>query len=111
MRGFEPLELVEKVVEFLVGDLRIVEDVVLLFVMTDQAAQLADADNDARRGWRHPTGRARGRSRGAPAARRVRRSAGTRTAASSRARRTRRRGDTRSRWTDARGGSASARPT
>ena len=34
--GFEPLELVQEVVELLVGDLGIVVDVVPLFVMANQ---------------------------------------------------------------------------
>ena len=41
--GFEILELVQQPVEFLVGNLRVVVDVVALFVVTNRLAQLANA--------------------------------------------------------------------
>ena len=43
MLGLELLELVQQPIELLVGDLRIVVDVVALFVMADRVAKLADA--------------------------------------------------------------------
>ena len=43
MLGLEPLELVQQPIELLVGDLRVVVDVVALFVMPDRVTQLADA--------------------------------------------------------------------
>ena len=43
MLRLEPLELAHQRVELGVGDLRRVEDVVALFVMANQAAELVDA--------------------------------------------------------------------
>ena len=43
MLRFEPLELVQQPVELFVGDLRVVVDVVALFVMADRVTQLAEA--------------------------------------------------------------------
>ncbi|MND08035.1 hypothetical protein D3C83_304040 [compost metagenome] len=43
MLGFEALELVEKTIELVVGDFRVVVDVVALFVTANRLAQVADA--------------------------------------------------------------------
>ena len=43
MLCFEPLELVEQPIERFVGDLRLVVDVVALFVVADRLTKLADA--------------------------------------------------------------------
>ena len=43
MLGLERLELVQKPIEFFVGDLRIVVDVVALFVVADESAKFGDA--------------------------------------------------------------------
>ena len=43
MLGFEVLEVVQQPIEFLVGNLRVVVDVVALFVVTNRFAQFANA--------------------------------------------------------------------
>ena len=52
MLGLQPPELVQQGIELAVGDFRLIEDVVALFVVADQATKLGD-----------PIGRSQRRSR------------------------------------------------